>query len=392
MVSKTLTRQELYEKVWSTPMRTLAKEFWLSDRALAKKCDKHNIPKPPLGYWAKVQHGQATKKPRLPINKIPNLENIFFQSKQVDPNKLISVAELSPQDARLIKAQEFKIPKTIAKYDEPIRNFRQACAKDRVDRYGFLIPNRQKKSELDIKVSYSSFERTCKLIQAIITLFKSNDWVVSSKKHNHNDKHEAFFLAEGEEIYFKLKEKIKQIPHVLTSKEVEHNKRYSSSWAHKYDYIHTGELTLSLVGYWPDSKLRTKWSDKPDLPIEKQLVEITKGFIHAIEATRERRLKQEEQYKLNAIESDLAEQRRHLAKIESKRRGCLIEAASSFETSQKIRNLIKHVELSGIKSDSQKEWLSWAEDVASDLDPTTNLEKLLEEHNEIGNKAKYFFG
>ena len=48
-----LTRAELYEKVWATPVRTLAKEFGMSDVGLAKICRKHDIPIPPLGIGAK---------------------------------------------------------------------------------------------------------------------------------------------------------------------------------------------------------------------------------------------------------------------------------------------------------------------------------------------------
>jgi len=55
----TLTRSDLYERVWSTPMSTLAREFGLSDRGLAKICERHDIPRPPRGYWAKLEAGQA---------------------------------------------------------------------------------------------------------------------------------------------------------------------------------------------------------------------------------------------------------------------------------------------------------------------------------------------
>ena len=34
----TLTRQELYDMVWATPMSSLAKDFGISDVALAKRC------------------------------------------------------------------------------------------------------------------------------------------------------------------------------------------------------------------------------------------------------------------------------------------------------------------------------------------------------------------
>ena len=37
----TLTRQSLYELVWSKPMTTLAKEFGISDVALAKRCYRY---------------------------------------------------------------------------------------------------------------------------------------------------------------------------------------------------------------------------------------------------------------------------------------------------------------------------------------------------------------
>ena len=52
-----LTRAELYEKVWATPVRTLAKEFGMSDVGLAKICRKHDIPVPPPGYWRRTETG-----------------------------------------------------------------------------------------------------------------------------------------------------------------------------------------------------------------------------------------------------------------------------------------------------------------------------------------------
>ena len=59
--SITMTREELYRKIWATPMSRLAREYGLSDRGLAKICERHRIHRPPRGYWAKKQFGQ---KPR----------------------------------------------------------------------------------------------------------------------------------------------------------------------------------------------------------------------------------------------------------------------------------------------------------------------------------------
>ena len=41
--SITLTRRELYERVWAVPLHRLCKEFGLSDRGLAKICARHKI-------------------------------------------------------------------------------------------------------------------------------------------------------------------------------------------------------------------------------------------------------------------------------------------------------------------------------------------------------------
>jgi len=64
-----LTRAELYEKVWATPMRTLAKDFGMSDVGLAKICRKHDIPVPPVGYWRRKETGHKTARPVLHLLK-----------------------------------------------------------------------------------------------------------------------------------------------------------------------------------------------------------------------------------------------------------------------------------------------------------------------------------
>ena len=50
-----ISREELYQLVWSKPVAKIAKEFGISDVAIAKICKKLNIPKPGLGYQAKKQ-------------------------------------------------------------------------------------------------------------------------------------------------------------------------------------------------------------------------------------------------------------------------------------------------------------------------------------------------
>lgn len=44
-----VTREELYELVWTIPTQRLAERFGFSDVALAKTCKKLKVPKPSRG-------------------------------------------------------------------------------------------------------------------------------------------------------------------------------------------------------------------------------------------------------------------------------------------------------------------------------------------------------
>ena len=64
---KRYDRKDLYEKVWTTPIRTLAREFGVSDVTLGKACKGLRIPIPGRGYWAK-------KRANLPVRDRPPLQ------------------------------------------------------------------------------------------------------------------------------------------------------------------------------------------------------------------------------------------------------------------------------------------------------------------------------
>jgi len=48
-----LSREELYKKIWESPIRLVAQELGVSDVGLAKICKRNGIPKPPQGYHLK---------------------------------------------------------------------------------------------------------------------------------------------------------------------------------------------------------------------------------------------------------------------------------------------------------------------------------------------------
>jgi hypothetical protein len=59
-----LSRQELYDLIWSKPVAKIAIDFGISDVAITKHCIKLNVPRPLRTYWAKMAAGgQPPKKP-----------------------------------------------------------------------------------------------------------------------------------------------------------------------------------------------------------------------------------------------------------------------------------------------------------------------------------------
>ncbi|MEI3853662.1 MULTISPECIES: hypothetical protein [unclassified Ensifer] len=91
-MKRTFTRQELYDLVWSTPIATLAEQFEISDRGLAKTCQRYHVPVPGRGYWAKVEAGQpATKTPLWQIEN-PGLETVHIGGIKHSSNSYVAFA------------------------------------------------------------------------------------------------------------------------------------------------------------------------------------------------------------------------------------------------------------------------------------------------------------
>lgn len=61
-----VSREELYELVWSTPMTKVAEKFKVSGSYMARVCSMLRVPRPERGYWARRAVGKAPAQPPLP--------------------------------------------------------------------------------------------------------------------------------------------------------------------------------------------------------------------------------------------------------------------------------------------------------------------------------------
>lgn len=61
-----VSREQLFEEVWETPILHLAEKYAVSGSYLARVCTVLRVPRPPVGYWQKKAVGRAPRRPELP--------------------------------------------------------------------------------------------------------------------------------------------------------------------------------------------------------------------------------------------------------------------------------------------------------------------------------------
>lgn len=64
-----VTREKLYEEIWTEPITKVSKRYGVSDSYLIRILKSLNIPRPSRGYWATVAAGIHPDKPPLPAAK-----------------------------------------------------------------------------------------------------------------------------------------------------------------------------------------------------------------------------------------------------------------------------------------------------------------------------------
>jgi hypothetical protein len=99
----TISRQDLFDKVWSGPVTRVAAEFGVSDTAVRKMCRRHGIPVPSRGYWAQVAAGRTFPRPKLELASRARLETVRFVGAGQPSPEVKAVAERLKEKAREVE-------------------------------------------------------------------------------------------------------------------------------------------------------------------------------------------------------------------------------------------------------------------------------------------------
>jgi hypothetical protein len=208
-----LSRAELLQRVWSTPMRTLAKEFGLSEVGLAKVCAKHKIPRPEQGHWVRVQLGQNPECTPLPEIDDPQLNVVRITARPKAVEELTQ--NIDPE------VQALLVPLPIAvETDRPISHplvvrTKKLLAHPRKDERGLLFPGEGKPLP-HIRVSQAALPRALNVLDALFRAFDDRKIAITWDGSQGAKPHVTEL---GENVTFCLSEAIERLPHSLTQEE-----------------------------------------------------------------------------------------------------------------------------------------------------------------------------
>lgn len=328
----TLTRKELYSKVWTTPVLKLAKEFNLSDVGLAKICKKHDIPKPGLGYWAKLEHGKHVEKRPLPSPQ--NNPDITIDTSGKYQN-YFPITKMTPEKAAKIKEQ-FQVP-DVLRNPHPLIQQTQKLLRENKDTYHRIL------EVLDIEVCRSEYGRALRFMDAFIkqiekrghTVRIENDW---RKQHQFR----TAVLIKNISIYVRI-------------------------------YLFNNRMTFGINDHFDGRK---NWGNSKAMPLEDRLYDI---ILRLLQTARKdlywvikRRLEERERKRIEAIR--LEEER--LRQEEQKRIHDLEKCIACWKKSLEIREYLDYSKKyvtqkhGGYDEDSEfGKWLTWAYDYAEQVYP-----------------------
>jgi hypothetical protein len=164
-----LSREQLYDLVWSKPLSWLADEFGVTGTALAKRCTRLRVPIPGLGYWAKVKAGKTVPRPKLPAAPASVETSIRFFRRVPPPES--AVTKTPPVFERIV------VPTSVAPTHPVVVGALAKLPTARVE-HGFL--KHENGVCASIWVSPKTLSRALCLLEALARAAERSGWILAN--------------------------------------------------------------------------------------------------------------------------------------------------------------------------------------------------------------------
>ncbi len=321
-------------------MSRLAKTFGLSDVGLRKICVKHEIPTPPLGYWAKLAHGKRVHQPALPAGGGNIIIHLVARSGPAAPP-----AVTAAQEAAL--AQETDKPAITVPAERPAKLHPVAATTSKAVRAAKADSERFKHAKapggVDTWIGAASIDRALCIIDAFAHAVDERGHTI--KEHGEG----VCIVVDGVPFAWRLYEIKDRVPHQPTKKELKAQARReedSARWPSLYssrsdtkvyrswDYLPSGRLAMTFTDTtrspWDRARLIGQWRDRKSRRLEEYLDEAMATLITGAVAVKHRLAEEAEQEGRRAEELD--RRRRAQARRERalKRHEFILKKADEF--------------------------------------------------------------
>ncbi len=377
-MAERLSRQALYDLVWSQPIKTLSVRFGISDVALKKTCAKADIPTPDRGYWAKREAGKDVEQRKLP-ERSPGMEDMvliaaghrtWYEERRDELSESLPPA---PEFATPLPLIQERIAQSIGKVAVPrdVQYWQPSISR--------LLANDEKRREKQRASSYPSswdnplfdtpFERRrLRILNSLgFALARVNGTLQMS-----ND---------GQSIWFAIHKQHVSIR--LNRPSAKPRRGAAAATSQKAAADH---LELSIMKSGGSEEPRATWQDDDHGKLESRLAEIAVqiGWTAEIQYREhalwsynwrvERKAQLEEEERQRRLKAERLERER-LEKLEQARVDRLLRDARAFEQASLIRKYVDSIrsaqaKAEGSPSDQLEWWSQWALAQAERIDPS----------------------
>lgn len=364
MKTTTLTRQQLYDRVWLKPVDQLAKEFGISNVGLGKACRRHGIPVPPRGYWAKKAAGHRVRQIPLPAATQPWQERMTFHGSPRAESQEPDASEVHPLIAfeQAPEHQLVVVPDVEVTHPAVLKTARLLRRAKR-DANEMVPPP---PSALRIHTSRALHDRALRLWQVLLMAFEARGYAVSISE-------QATTVTVLEEpLALSLHEGTKDVAHKITFTQQKEIDRGYGSRVPKWDHVPSEHLTLAITNV---SRVRHHWHDGP-WPLETQLNKAMVGLVRAALEIRRQREEAERQEKVRQEEARRRLEAERRWAIEKGRRDRLHRFVVAWERAQAVQAFVERYRTAVGRVAPEGDlavWLEWLDGRAAAIDPVRRL-------------------
>jgi hypothetical protein len=305
MPEQELTRRAMYDLVWSRPMTKVAEDLGISDVALKKICEKHRVPTPPRGYWAKRDAGKPTKQVQFHSTSDPQHEHIVIHGSR--NNLAPEIREVLKQERQRRKSKpKAALPAEVAQEVLPqdvhpsISATAKALRKAKPD--ADEVVGASGHGCCGIEVGAASLERTIAVLDSIARALDARGLKVEPIGNCMR------VALPPDSLTFSLVERIEKRKHVPTMEELAKEERLRKKqernnrlgmWSFnreraysEFDFIRTGKLSIQIADQYVRG-LRRSWGDGKRQKVEGLVDDIVSGMVTYLAGAKARREERE---------------------------------------------------------------------------------------------------